>query len=83
MSTGVAAWGGRSIAAEVNVDGMAAIVRTMVAGERVMLEDGNSLDEQIRRAGLARHERVALEALRLRLRDETALQTNDFPTTWY
>jgi len=83
MSTEVAAWGGRSLAAEVNVEGVAAVVRDMIAGGRVVLEDDDWLDERVQRAGLARHECAALKALQLRLRDGIALLQNDSPTTWY
>ncbi len=83
MSAVVDTWGGRSLATEINVDEIAAIVQVMIAGGQIALEDDVWLNEHVRKAGLARHECRALEALRVRLRNRVTLQGDAIPTTWY
>ncbi len=56
----------------VDVVALAAIVHDLVGGGFARLQDGRWLRERVAAAGLDRHERGALEALRARLLDDGA-----------
>lgn len=58
---------------QVNVAALADIVHDLVAGGLSRLQDDGWLDERATAAGLDAHERGALERLRLRLLDGSAV----------
>ena len=51
----------------VHVSAMADIVRDLLAGDRARLQNDQWLRQRAQDAGLDRHERAALEALRMRI----------------
>lgn len=73
----------RSLAAQVNVNAMAAIVQAMMAGGRAVLEDGEWLRAQAVTARLAPQEHAALEALRARLQSGASFIHGSSATIWY
>lgn len=54
----------------VHVSAIAAIVRDLLAGDRARLQNDRWLCERAQDAGLDRHERAALEALRMRVNQD-------------